>query len=85
HPAVRSVGYRQLWRHLDGATTLEEAVQQGIAATRQLSRRQLTWLRADNAALHVNPFGDNAYEKWRTELAAAVAEHGSGAAARGSI
>lgn len=44
-PAMRAVGYRQLWRHLDGACSLEEAVQQGVAATRQLAKRQLTWLR----------------------------------------
>lgn len=44
-PAVRAVGYRQLWRHLDGDLTLEGAVQQGIAASRQLAKRQLTWLR----------------------------------------
>ncbi|MEQ8803734.1 tRNA (adenosine(37)-N6)-dimethylallyltransferase MiaA [Haliea sp.] len=44
-PAIRAVGYRQLWRHLDGECSLEEAVQQGLAATRQLAKRQLTWLR----------------------------------------
>ncbi len=44
-PAIRAVGYRQLWRHLDGECSLEEAIEQGIAATRQLAKRQLTWLR----------------------------------------
>lgn len=44
-PAIRAVGYRQLWRHLDGECSLEEAAQQGIAASRQLAKRQLTWLR----------------------------------------
>jgi tRNA dimethylallyltransferase len=44
-PALRAVGYRQLWRHLDGDLSLEEAVQGAIAATRQLAKRQLTWLR----------------------------------------
>ena len=44
-PAVRAVGYRQLWQHLDGRCSLEEAVANGIAATRQLAKRQLTWLR----------------------------------------
>ena len=46
HPAMRSVGYRQLWAHLDGEYGLEEAEQRGIFATRQLAKRQLTWLRA---------------------------------------
>ncbi len=44
-PALRAVGYRQLWQHLDGECTLDEAVERGIAATRQLAKRQLTWLR----------------------------------------
>jgi len=44
-PAVRAVGYRQLWQHLAGECPLEEAVLRAIAATRQLAKRQLTWLR----------------------------------------
>jgi tRNA dimethylallyltransferase len=44
-PAVRAVGYRQMWAHLEGEMSLEEAVEKGIAATRQLAKRQLTWLR----------------------------------------
>ena len=42
---MRAVGYRQLWQHLDGECGLDEAIQKGIAATRQLAKRQLTWLR----------------------------------------
>jgi tRNA dimethylallyltransferase len=45
HPSMRAVGYRQLWRHLGGQCALDEAVNQAIAATRQLAKRQLTWLR----------------------------------------
>ncbi len=45
-PAIRCVGYRQLWDHLDGKTSLDSAVEQAIAATRQLAKRQLTWLRS---------------------------------------
>jgi tRNA dimethylallyltransferase len=44
-PAVRAVGYRQLWRYLDGELSLDEAVSSAVAATRQLAKRQLTWLR----------------------------------------
>jgi tRNA dimethylallyltransferase len=44
-PAMRAVGYRQLWRHLEGDYSLDEAIEKGIAATRQLAKRQLTWLR----------------------------------------
>lgn len=45
-PSMRCVGYRQLWEYLDGDTTLDNAVQQAIAATRRLAKRQLTWLRS---------------------------------------
>jgi tRNA dimethylallyltransferase len=45
HPSMRAVGYRQLWRHLAGQCALDEAKIQAIAATRQLAKRQLTWLR----------------------------------------
>ena len=45
HSAMRAVGYRQLWQHLAGQTSLEEATERAIAATRQLAKRQWTWLR----------------------------------------
>ena len=48
-PSVRCVGYRQLWEYLDEEISLETAVEQAIAATRQLAKRQLTWLRSDTA------------------------------------
>jgi tRNA dimethylallyltransferase len=44
-PAIRAVGYRQLWGHLRGDYSLAEAVEKGVVATRQLAKRQLTWLR----------------------------------------
>lgn len=49
-PAMRLVGYRQLWAHLEGCCRLDEAVDRAIVATRQLARRQLTWLRAEPGA-----------------------------------
>ena len=45
-PAIRAVGYRQLWAHLAGAYPLDTAVARAIAATRQLAKRQMTWLRS---------------------------------------
>jgi tRNA dimethylallyltransferase len=45
-PSMRAVGYRQLWEHLDGKGTLDEAVARGVHATRQLAKRQFTWLRS---------------------------------------
>ena len=44
-PAIRSVGYRQVWEYLDGKISYEEMRERGIIATRQLAKRQLTWLR----------------------------------------
>ena len=44
-PSMRAVGYRQIWGYLAGRSALKEAEEQGIAATRQLAKRQLTWLR----------------------------------------
>ena len=46
HPSMRAVGYRQVWQYLEGQCGLEEAIDRAIAATRQLAKRQLTWLRA---------------------------------------
>lgn len=46
-PAIRSVGYRQLWEHLDGRVSLEAAVDNAIVATRHLARRQYIWLRSE--------------------------------------
>jgi len=45
-PSMRSVGYRQVWRYLDGEYGLASLREKGIAATRQLAKRQMTWLRA---------------------------------------
>ena len=45
-PAMRAVGYRQAWAYLDGDIDLKALREQGIAATRQLAKRQLTWLRS---------------------------------------
>ncbi len=44
-PAVRAVGYRQVWEYLAGQLSREEMIEKGIAATRQLAKRQYTWLR----------------------------------------
>ena len=49
-PAVRAVGYRQVWNYLDGNINLEELREQGVAATRQLAKRQFTWLRRETEA-----------------------------------
>ena len=47
-PSMRSVGYRQIWQHLDRETTLDEAGRKALFATRQLAKRQITWLRSES-------------------------------------
>lgn len=59
-PALRAVGYRQAWRHLDGLTDARGFREEAIAATRQLAKRQLTWLRAQADARWFEPAGDGA-------------------------
>lgn len=45
-PSIRCVGYRQMWEYFDGHGTLDDAIFRGICATRQLAKRQITWLRS---------------------------------------
>ena len=45
-PSIRAVGYRQVWEYLDGELSRDEMVERGIIATRQLAKRQFTWLRS---------------------------------------
>jgi tRNA dimethylallyltransferase len=76
-PALRSVGYRQAWRHLRGETTPAQFRAEAIAATRQLARRQTTWLRSMDDALRIDPFDAGAFEALlRAVRAAAAGEAG---------
>ncbi len=59
-PSIRCVGYRQLWDHLDGRISLDQAIEQAIAATRQLAKRQITWLRSLTQRIHVDCLSDRA-------------------------
>ena len=56
HNSMRCVGYRQAWDYLDGACTYGAFVDAGIAATRQLAKRQLTWLRKTEADTLLDPY-----------------------------
>lgn len=58
-PAIRAVGYRQAWEHLDGRTDLATFRDQGIFATRQLAKRQITWLRSELDARALDPDRDD--------------------------
>ena len=55
-PPMRCVGYRQVWDYLAGDTTFDEMRELGIIATRQLAKRQLTWLRKIAAAHAFDPY-----------------------------
>ena len=57
-PAVRAVGYRQAWQYLDGLGTAAEFRDKGVFATRQLAKRQLTWLRGELDARWFDPVRD---------------------------
>ena len=57
-PALRAVGYRQAWEHLDGATDAAGFRDRAIFATRQLAKRQLTWLRRELDARWFDPVAD---------------------------
>ncbi|MBB4129021.1 tRNA dimethylallyltransferase [Xanthomonas translucens] len=59
-PAVRAVGYRQAWEHLDGASDAATFRERAISATRQLAKRQLTWLRGELDARWFDPECDGA-------------------------
>ncbi|MGH8146703.1 MAG: tRNA (adenosine(37)-N6)-dimethylallyltransferase MiaA [Rhodanobacteraceae bacterium] len=54
-PAMRAVGYRQAWQYLDGKCSAAEFRQRAVFATRQLAKRQTTWLRAERDARTFDP------------------------------
>jgi tRNA dimethylallyltransferase len=68
HPAIRCVGYRQLWAHLNGEYSFAEARERALAATRQLAKRQLTWLRAEEGMDWLDPQSPHAFAAWTREL-----------------
>jgi tRNA dimethylallyltransferase len=73
-PALRAVGYRQAWRHLAGETDAAGFREQAIAATRQLAKRQLTWLRGRPELRWLDPArdGDELEHAFRLFLAGAA-------------
>lgn len=53
--SMRSVGYRQFWNYLEDECSLDEAKDRALFATRQLAKRQITWLRSERSVFTVNP------------------------------
>ncbi len=63
-PSIRSVGYRQAWEYLLGNLTFEEFQERGVIATRQLAKRQLTWLRSwPEEIMWLESLDENKFEK----------------------
>ena len=68
-PAMRSVGYRQFWNYLENECSLEEAKERALFATRQLAKRQLTWLRSEQSVFTINPLEVGAIDTISKHLA----------------
>ena len=62
-PSIRCVGYRQAWDYLEGSINYEEMRERGIIATRQLAKRQLTWLRSIPERIVIDCNSSNATEQ----------------------
>jgi tRNA dimethylallyltransferase len=62
-PSMRSVGYRQVLKYLAGDYTYDIMVEKGIIATRQLAKRQLTWLRSEDAAMQLESMDKLLFDK----------------------
>ena len=61
-PAIRSVGYRQAWEFLNAQIDFDQMRYKALAATRQLGKRQLTWLRAISGRKTFDPFSGNDFQ-----------------------
>jgi len=68
-PAIRSVGYRQVWEYLLGHYTYEETRERAIIATRQLAKRQLTWLRSWPDVMWFDSEASDVYAQVQTVVA----------------
>jgi tRNA dimethylallyltransferase len=64
-PSMRAVGYRQAWEHLEGRIDAAELRERGIHATRQLAKRQITWLRSWRSDARLDCFEPALYDKVR--------------------
>ena len=73
-PSIRCVGYRQMWEYLQGDISFDEAIFKGICATRQLAKRQITWLRGWQSeitwldSLQPERAQDVVLEKWENSI-----------------
>jgi tRNA dimethylallyltransferase len=77
-PSLRSVGYRQIWSHLSGEYDLEAAIAAAQRATRNLAKRQLTWLNSDDSVNWIRSLEDQALGPINRAVAEATAGIGAG-------
>ena len=63
HSSMRAVGYRQLWAHLEGHYDLAEGLRRALAATRQLAKRQLTWMRGESRGRCLDPVSARSWNR----------------------
>jgi tRNA dimethylallyltransferase len=70
-PAIRSVGYRQLWAHCAGQIDLDQARRLAVTATCQLAKRQMTWLRAQSGYECLDPSDDSGFARMLEGIKAA--------------
>lgn len=73
-PSIRAVGYRQIWQYLDGHIDYPTMVERATTATRQLAKRQLTWLRSNDDATWFDSEHESALAKIATHLSKALVE-----------
>ena len=75
-PSMRCVGYRQAWDYLEGSMDLATLREQGMAATRQLAKRQLTWLRSMPDRISVDCLAPDAADQVLQQVKAALVQAG---------
>ena len=75
-PSMRCVGYRQVWQYLEGEFGLAALREKATAATRQLAKRQLTWLRSLDDVLEFDCLGDDLLQQVRESLAVRLGSYG---------
>lgn len=76
-PAIRSVGYRQVWQFLDGKIDRQDLESRGIAATRQLAKRQLSWLRGESQVVWYDSQVPGVPQSAADVIAQVLENHGS--------
>jgi tRNA dimethylallyltransferase len=69
-PSIRAVGYRQAWLYLQGRLSFPAMVERALTATRQMAKRQLTWLRREKDAIYIDPELEGALDKAQQQLKA---------------